>query len=319
MSTNRLGDPQGGRSGEGLSHLTELIHEDAVLRKLHVGEAARPDEVRPPDQSAACAQHLEMLAARGRHAKLLEVAGQLAGPMGHHFNNLLQGLTGYLHLLQRRLELGKLDDAGQLVSRALITADRGARLMHSLLAFSGQQPLSAQIIDVNALLQRMEGKMLGSWPADIHIRLVLAADLWKIDCDATQLPIAIQNLCDNAREAMPNGGELVIDAVNVSTGEAAGCLQDCREYVCLGVQDNGVGMPPSAMARAFEPFYTTKQMGLRPGLGLSATYGFAKQSGGWVALFSELGQGTKARLYLPRSCHDAEELEPVETSLDGRL
>ena len=241
-----------------------------------------------------------------RQAQKMEAIGQLTGGLAHDFNNMLTGITGSLELLRMRLSEGRLDDLDRHAANALAAADRAAALTHRLLAFSRRQTLAPKPIRANRLIAGMEELIRRTVGPQVLIRTVLRENLCPILCDPNQLENALLNLSINARDAMRNGGELVIETAAVPAAEVAaqeGTLAR-GDYVAISVTDTGTGMPPEVIARAFDPFFTTKPLGQGTGLGLSMIYGFAKQSGGEVRIASAVGRGTTVSLYLP--CHDGE-------------
>ncbi|TAL25523.1 MAG: response regulator, partial [Aquabacterium sp.] len=236
-----------------------------------------------------------------RQAQKMEAVGQLTGGIAHDFNNLLQGITGSLAVLQKRVEGGRTDDMGRYIGSAMKSAYRAAALTHRLLAFSRRQPLNPRPLQANPLVESMEELLVRTLGEGIALELRLDAGLWPTLSDANQLESAILNLAINARDAMPDGGRLVISTDNVRLdGRERGVALRPGEYVCICVTDSGTGMPPDVIERAFDPFFTTKPMGQGTGLGLSMIYGFARQSEGSCHISSELGLGTSVSLYLPR-------------------
>ncbi len=240
-----------------------------------------------------------------RQAQKMEGIGQLTGGVAHDFNNLLTIIVGSLETVRRQIKQTGFDAANieHLVDSAMRGAQRAASLTQRLLAFSRQQPLDPKPIDVSRLVTGMSDLLRRTIGEQISIETVMSAGLWRTNIDANQLEMAIINLAVNARDAMPNGGKLTIETSNVSLDE--GYTVDQAEvipgqYVMLAVTDNGIGMTPETVARAFEPFFTTKDIGHGTGLGLSQVYGFVKQSGGHVKIYSEIGQGTSVKIYLPR-------------------
>ena len=237
-----------------------------------------------------------------RQAQKMEAVGQLTGGVAHDFNNLLQIVVGNLELLERNLPA----DAGRLrrsTENAMQGARRAATLTQRLLAFSRRQPLDPKPIEVNRLVRGMSellGRALGE---TIELETVLAGGLWSVEADPNQLESALLNLAVNARDAMPDGGKLTIESANthLDHGYAQQNVEVAPgQYVVICVSDTGTGMSKDAAARAFEPFFTTKEPGKGTGLGLSQVYGFVKQSGGHVKIYSEVGEGTCVKLYLPR-------------------
>jgi PAS domain S-box-containing protein len=246
-----------------------------------------------------------------RHAQKLEAVGQLTGGIAHDFNNLLAIIVGNLELLEERL----LDDPDRLAlaRQAIRAADRGADLTRHLLAFSRKQPLEPQLVDLNERLQEIVGILRRALGETIEIELVRSPSLWKCEIDPGQLESVLLNLALNSRDAMPGGGKLTVETANSRLDEEyAAATGDVApgQYVMLAVTDTGSGMLPEVVERAFEPFYTTKTVGQGSGLGLSMVYGFVKQSGGHVKIYSEPGQGTTVRIYLPRVRAGATEAAP---------
>ncbi|HEY7609634.1 MAG TPA: PAS domain S-box protein [Alphaproteobacteria bacterium] len=239
---------------------------------------------------------------RLRRAQRLEAVGQLTGGIAHDFNNLLTVIIGNLDLLQDRLQA---DPRGaDYGSRALKAAMRGAALTRQLLAFARRQALDAKVIDINERVAATMDLLHRTIGEDIEITTALAPDLWPAFADPGQLESAIVNLAINARDAMPQGGRLIIETANKRIDEnyvAKNFDAVPGDYVMLAVSDTGSGMPPEVLARVFEPFFTTKPVGKGTGLGLSMVYGFVRQSQGHVQIYSEAGHGTSVRLYLPRA------------------
>jgi PAS domain S-box-containing protein len=246
----------------------------------------------------------ERLAAeeRRRHSQRLESIGQLTGGIAHDFNNLLAIVVGNLELALDQPELGS-ETKGR-VGAAMHAAQRGAELTRQLLAFARQQPLDPYAVDANALvgnITRLLDRTLGQ---NIEVVFSAGAELWPILIDAANLESAIANLAVNARDAMPDGGRLLIETANATLDAeyaAANPGAAPGEYVAVAVSDTGCGMPPAVANRIFEPFFTTKERGKGTGLGLSTVFGFVKQSGGHIKVYSEVGLGTSVRLYLPRA------------------
>lgn len=238
----------------------------------------------------------------------MEAVGQLTGGLAHDFNNLLTGMMGNLELLQVRVARGRLDDLDRLINAAQGAGRRAAALTQRLLAFSRRQTLDPRPTDVNRLIAGMEDMLRRTIGATSEIEVVGAAGLWTANIDAGQLENALLNLCINGRDAMPEGGKLTIETANKWIDERIAGERDLEpgQYISLCVTDTGTGMSAETIRRAFEPFYTTKPIGQGTGLGLSMIYGFARQSGGQVRIYSELGQGTTVCIYLPRHHGDAE-------------
>jgi len=236
-----------------------------------------------------------------RQAQKMEAVGQLTGGVAHDFNNLLQAILGNLDILNDKLT-GH-DDLVHHVRFAIQASERAATLTQRLLAFARRQPLAPASLNLNALVGGMQELLQRSVGETIQVEAVLAGGLWRTWADANQVENGLLNLAINARDAMPAGGKLTIETANSYLDDAyvSGQLGlQPGQYVLLSITDSGSGMPPDVLARAFEPFYTTKPIGQGTGLGLSQLYGFARQSGGHVAIYSEEGHGTTVKLYLPR-------------------
>ncbi len=249
-----------------------------------------------------------------RHAQKMEAVGQLTGGIAHDFNNMLTGIIGSLDLIQRYIGEGRTEDIGRFAEAAVASANRAAALTHRLLAFSRRQSLDRQPLDPNNLVRSLEELIRRTKGEHIELKFDLAPGVWPVNTDAGQLENALLNLVINARDAMPDGGELLIETANsYLDGNDISTLEPVKagDYVMLGVRDNGSGMSPRVLAKAFDPFFTTKPIGQGTGLGLSMIYGFAQQSGGHATLSSEPGQGTCVRLYLPRLHSPAQAAAPT--------
>jgi signal transduction histidine kinase/ActR/RegA family two-component response regulator len=272
-------------------HMAEREETAANLRELNQSLEARVQE-----RAAALAKAEEQL----QQAQKMEAIGQLTGGVAHDFNNLLTGVLGNLELLERRL---RDERSTKLVQAASRSAWRGAQLTQQLLAFSRRQVLTAEAIDLNAAISGMS-EMLRRTIGEhgVELRTVLGPSLWPALVDATQIEVAILNLCINARDAMPIGGQVVIATRNIPAG-ARDLPPELRtgDYVLVSVRDTGKGMDSETLAKAFDPFFTTKETGKGTGLGLSQVYGLARQSGGTARIRSTLGQGTRAEIYLQRA------------------
>jgi PAS domain S-box-containing protein len=250
-----------------------------------------------------------------RQSQKMEAVGQLTGGIAHDFNNLLQGISGCLDIMQNRLARGRTDDLSRWLEGARGSAERAAALTHRLLAFSRRQPLDPRPVHANPLIASMEDLLRRTLGERVELRMALADDLWLTRCDPNQLESAILNLAINARDAMPEGGKLIIETTNARfNAPVIGQDADLKpgQYVCISVTDTGTGMDRQTIARAFEPFFTTKPTGQGTGLGLSMIYGFARQSEGQANIYSELGHGTTLKLYLPRYRGAEENEAPVE-------
>lgn len=262
-----------------------------------------------------------------RQSQKMEAIGQLTGGLAHDFNNLLTGIGGSLELMQVKIAQGRAGDIDRYLTAAQGAVKRAAALTHRLLAFSRRQTLDPKPTSVNRLLKGIEDLVRRTVGPSVQVEVVGASGLWPILVDPNQLENAILNLCINARDAMPDGGNLTIEAANRWLDERAARQQDLPvgQYVSLCVTDSGIGMTPEVIAKIFEPFFTTKPLGEGTGLGLSMVYGFARQSGGQVRVYSEPDQGTTMCLYLPRHHAEApfedEDSPPasVEPSGDGEV
>ncbi|HTI84845.1 MAG TPA: PAS domain S-box protein [Acetobacteraceae bacterium] len=256
------------------------------------------------DLSERRAAQVELEEAREQffQAQKMEAVGQLTGGLAHDFNNMLTGISGSLELLRARIAQGRLADLDRYITSAQSAASRAAALTHRLLAFARRQTLDPKPTDANRLISTMEDLVQRTVGPQVEVETVLGIGLWPTLCDPNQLESALLNLCINARDAMPEGGKLTIETANTWLDERGARERDMEpgQYVAICVTDSGTGMSPDVLARAFDPFYTTKPVGQGTGLGLSMVYGFARQSAGQVRLYSEIGNGTTVRLYLPR-------------------
>jgi signal transduction histidine kinase len=250
----------------------------------------------------AAAERLRAAEEALRQSQKMEAVGQLTGGIAHDFNNLLTGIVGSLDLLQTRLNQGRTDNVARYINAAMTSANRAAALTHRLLAFARRQPLIPKSVDANALVVSLEDLLRRSIGEGIDLQIVAMDDLWGTLCDPNQLESALLNLAINARDAMPDGGRLVIATANARFDNVTADTPALSpgEYICISVTDSGVGMSAEVAARAFDPFFTTKPIGQGTGLGLSMIYGFARQSNGHVTIESRPGLGTSVRLYLPR-------------------
>ena len=250
----------------------------------------------------------EQLAA----SQKMEAVGQLSGGIAHDFNNLLMIVLGNLETVQRHLRQSGAANVQRALSNAIRGAQRAAALTSRLLAFSRRQPLDPRPLDVNKFLAGAVEFLQRSLGETIQIEAVGNAGLWRIEADPNHLESALVNLAINARDAMPQGGKLTIEAANTFVDEDYVRVNPevaVGQYVAICVSDTGAGMPPEVVSRAFEPFFTTKEAGHGTGLGLSQVYGFVKQSGGHVKIYSEPGQGTTVKMYFPRLHHAGETAE----------
>ena len=255
---------------------------------------------------------LEAAQAQLRQAQKMEAVGQLTGGIAHDFNNLLTGVTGSLEMLQTRIAQGRYSETDRYINAAQGAARRAASLTHRLLAFSRRQTLDPKPTDVNRLVREMDELIRRTVGPQVSLEVVTAAGLWPTLVDPPQLENALLNLCINARDAMPAGGRITVETANkwLDEREARERDMEAGQYIALCVTDTGTGMTPDVISRAFDPFFTTKPIGQGTGLGLSMIYGFVRQSGGQVRIYSEVGEGTTMCLYLPRH-YSGEVSEPL--------
>ena len=256
---------------------------------------------------AAAIAAREMTEEALRQAQKMEAVGQLTGGIAHDFNNLLTGIIGSLDLMQRRIAMGETDKIARYATMAMTSANRAASLTHRLLAFSRQQPLDPKPVDVDRLVDGMGELLRRTIGETIRLDIRTTDGLWRTLCDPHQLENAILNLAINARDAMPEGGQLSIETRNSDVDDFSALQRDakCGAYVCVAVTDTGTGMDKATIDKAFEPFFTTKPIGQGTGLGLSMIYGFTRQSEGYARIHSKVGHGTTVELYLPKHDGDA--------------
>jgi len=241
-----------------------------------------------------------------RQMQKIEALGQLTGGIAHDFNNMLAIIMGSLEMANRRLDKGR-TNITDLLDSAMDGAHRAATLTHQLLAFSRQQPLAPAISDINGIVSHMAEILRRTLGETISLECVLAGGVWRTRVDPGQLENAILNLAVNARDAMPGGGRLTVETQNARLDDEYAAAQTevaAGQYVLIAVTDTGTGMGAEIVARAFDPFFTTKEKGRGTGLGLSQVYGFIKQSGGHIKIYSEPGHGTSVKIYLPRFTGD---------------
>lgn len=254
-----------------------------------------------------------------RQSQKMEAIGQLTGGIAHDFNNLLMGITGCLDLMERKIDPDSKAAIDKYMKGASTSAKRAAALTHRLLAFSRRQPLDPSSVNVNTLTESMRDLMERSIGPSIKVSTVFASDVWPTLCDPNQLESALLNLVINSRDAMTNGGNIVISTANVTSAECTRLSIPLGEYVSIAVSDNGSGMSPAVLEKVFDPFFTTKPIGQGTGLGLSMLYGFVNQSGGHVRVKSTEGVGTKVTIYLPRqeaAPEDPKQEAPASVSAD---
>lgn len=250
------------------------------------------------------------LEAQLRQSQKMEAVGQLTGGLAHDFNNMLTGVMGGLDMARRRISQGRIEEAAAFMDAATQAAERAAGLTHRLLAFSRRQSLDTRPTDVNGLILSIEDLLRRTLGEQVSLGLALDPETWRVRTDPNQLENALLNLAINARDAMPDGGLLTLDCHNLRMDHPSKVGVDELEpgdYVVIGVSDTGTGMSPEVLAKVFDPFFTTKPLGQGTGLGLSMVYGFVRQSGGHVGLYSTPGVGTTVKLYLPRLRGEADE------------
>jgi len=300
-----------------------LFNDVSVVQQARHSLARNRDELerQVTERTADLASALEELRtetnerlsaeARLRQCQKMEAVGQLTGGLAHDFNNLLTGIIGSLELMEGRVAQGRFNDLDRYMMAAQASAKRAAALTHRLLAFTRQQTLDPQPTNANRLVSGMEELIRRTVGPSIEVEVVTAGGLWPVLVDPNQLENALLNLCINARDAMPDGGRLTIETSNTWLDARAAREQDVLpgQYAAISVTDTGTGMTPDVIEKAFDPFFTTKPIGQGTGLGLSMIYGFSRQSGGQARIYSEVGQGTTMRLYLPRHLGQAEEPE----------
>ncbi len=272
------------------------LQSSAVPLEIEAGERSYLAVTRDITEEKATAEQM-------RQGQRLSAVGQLTGGIAHDFNNLLTVIIGSLEEVQDEAS-GISTKAARSMRNALAAAERSAELTAQLLAFSRRQALSPRSVDINDLIARGSDLLKRTLGEQIEIETILAAGLWLTSVDPGQLDTCLINLAVNARDAMPGGGRLTIETGNAHLDEDYARQHaevTAGQYVLLSVSDTGSGMSPETLARAFEPFFSTKDVGRGTGLGLSMVYGFVKQSGGHIKIYSEPGDGTTVKLYLPRA------------------
>jgi signal transduction histidine kinase len=283
-----------------------------VIRRSFVALATARDQLIYTNQELLeQVSRREQVESQFRQAQKMEAVGQLTGGIAHDFNNMLGVISGSLELMRRRVQKG---DFGieRFMDAAQKATERAAALTHRLLAFARQQPLEPEPINANRMIADMSDLLRSTLGEHIRIETVSAAGLWMTNADANQLESAILNIAINARDAMPQGGKLTIETANAYLDDAYSKQHAevaAGQYVMIAVSDTGGGMRPEVAARAFDPFFTTKPTGKGTGLGLSQVYGFVKQSQGHIKIYSEVGDGTTIKIYLPRLIGATEAVE----------
>ncbi len=298
--------------GESLEQTNRIVLENDEVRYIHKIFQAKADaEVGIVDIVAQDLTELYTMRESLLQAQKMQAIGKLTGGVAHDFNNILAIISGNLELLRDNPKHAVRDG---YVLAALEAVRRGATVTQRLLAFARKQPLAPAVIDVSRLLRESAALLRTSAGAAINLEIVNAGGLWRTLVDPAQLEAVVLNLVVNARDAMPQGGKLTIETSNASLDRSYAARNSevvPGQYVCLSVTDNGEGMQPEVVRQAMEPFFTTKEVGKGTGLGLSMAFGFAKQSGGHLNIYTEVGVGTTVKLYLPRV--DAEAIpEPSE-------
>ncbi len=314
-------------AGDGINldgFINRYRHVDGSLRWISWYTSTEDDTVYAYGRDITD-EHEQMAALRRaedqlRQSQKMEAVGQLTGGLAHDFNNLLAGVTGSLEMIEARMAQGRNAEVGRYVLAAQGAARRAAALTQRLLAFSRRQTLDPISVNANRLIAGMDDLIRRAIGPSVELEIIGASSLWPCRVDANQLENALLNLCINARDAMPHGGRLTIETHNKFFDSRAAAEQDLPvgQYVSLCVTDTGTGMTAEVKARAFDPFFTTKPLGEGTGLGLSMIYGFVRQSGGQIRIYTELGHGTTMCLYLPRSDKAAAELAEAIPARDDR-
>ena len=266
-------------------------------------------------------QDLEQARAALAQSQKMEAVGQLTGGIAHDFNNMLTAILGSLELLEIRQEAFS-KGANRMLHVIRQAAEHGAELTRRLLAFSRKQTLAPALTDINQLVTGMSELLRRTLGEVIKVETVMAGDLWPTFVDPNQVESALLNLAVNARDAMQQGGRLTIETGNTFIDDAYARMHAdvaSGEYVFVAVSDTGSGMTAEVLERAFEPFYTTKEVGRGTGLGFSQIYGFVRQSGGHVELYSEPGRGTTVKMYFPRAETEREPAAVITAAAAGPL
>jgi len=298
--------------------LTVLGTSQAALTRANVALASRARDLeeanhRLHDEMTERAKAEEQL----RQSQKMEAIGQLSGGIAHDFNNLLMIIKGNLQLMERRIAQGR-TDFGRYLQAASEGLNRAASLTQRILAFSRRQPLSPKPVDISALIVEMGDLLRNSVGESVAIEIQLGAKGWTL-CDANQMENVILNLAINSRDAMPHGGRLTLETGDMAVGPAQAAAYEIApgDYVRLTVTDTGTGMSEGVRGKAVDPFFTTKPPGQGTGLGLSMTFGYIRQSGGYFAIESEVGKGTTITILMP--CTDQSEIPEKANGTDGRV
>ncbi|WP_245297079.1 MULTISPECIES: CHASE3 domain-containing protein [Rhodomicrobium] len=284
-----------------------IVHSRGTARALALTNAALVETI--ADREAAELQIRQM--------QKMEAVGQLTGGIAHDFNNMLAVIISGVGLAQKRLAKGE-PGVDEFLSGAIEGAQRAATLVKRLLAFSRQQPLAPVSLDANKFVAGISELISRALGESIRMETILGGGLWLTHADSAQLENSILNLCVNARDAMPDGGRLTVETANCHLDDRYARQHPgvpAGQYVLIAVSDTGQGMTPDVLAKAFDPFFTTKDASKGTGLGLSQVFGFVKQSGGHVKIYSEPGQGTTVKIYLPRHYAPADNRPPANPIL----
>ena len=303
--------------------VNRVIHKDGSFRWIAWNTSHEGDLIfaygRDITQEKAREDNLRETEGQLRQAQKMEAVGQLTGGIAHDFNNMLTGVIGGLQMMRRRLAHGRHAELEPIMEAVVNSAQRAASLTHRLLAFSRRQPLDPKAVDVNALIVSMEDLLHRTLGEQTTLKTVLDPKAWLALSDVNQLESAVLNLAINARDAMPDGGDLTIVTANETIGMADLIRHPeliAGDFVTVSVSNSGTGMEPGVAAKAFDPFFTTKPIGQGTGLGLSMIYGFMQQTNGNVRIQSEPGRGTTIKLFL-RRCLDRDGAMPVTPILAG--
>lgn len=302
--------PRFGNDNEFLGYIGSVI--DITDRKEAERILQQTNEILEQRIAAAVAERAEA-EAQLRQSQKMEAVGKLTGGVAHDFNNVLQIIGGNLQLLVRDVA-GNMR-AEQRLQTAIAAISRGSKLASQLLAFGRRQALAPKVINLGRLIRSVDDMLRRALGEGVEIETIISGGLWNTFVDMVQVENALLNLAINARDAMDGQGKLTIEAGNAFLDDEYAARHteiDPGQYVVLAVTDTGCGIPPDVLDQVFEPFFTTKPEGKGTGLGLSMVYGFVKQSGGHIKIYSEPGQGTTVRIYLPRS----RQVEDIETNIE---